>query len=228
MSGGQHTDASRRMYEDAARQQMGGGMVSNQSVRKEPEGVNLQIEQLLDNALSFRQYGIDPVQPTTLQKAHDAIAVMVRRELTTRHTRITDLLGHVALLDRELVQAWNINEREAESHKATVDGWRKACDQKAEQLQQVEGVINRISDVLFEDHEGCGSPDELPDVLVRLFEQIVERGLGAGMLDICGSDHDNDPLWMKLARITQRDPETGNRLPQDEQENVGIGGTEND
>lgn len=195
-------------YEETRGQARGdiaaGAFVSQygESVRRDP---NTTIEDLVHGGLAHRGEHKDA---NTEQKALDGIATVVLRELSNRAKEIQRLRTVENNLSLEMGELRRANEALCEQNKRELACMRSAYTEERNSRSMYERIINEAIKVLGVECDLDGLPQAMRD----FFERIVERGLGYGLFDDPKYEWKNDTLWNRLAAITNRDPETGNRL----------------
>jgi hypothetical protein len=190
--------------------------------RNKPYAVNTSIEDLVNGSLAHRG---KHETANTEQKALDGIATVVLRELSNRTKEIERLRIVEAELNAVIANGLNIMDhdraqfrREIAELKSTANIFEKDYKSILHAADTYEAIIAKVRDLL---PEGEYDIDATPSILRQMLEKIVERGLAGGIFD---DSTVLDSLWRHLSKVTNRDPDSGNRLPAepDEMEVYGV------
>lgn len=156
----------------AARCPDGWGGVAQNTAHHPP--VDDSVETLVSNALLYTREG----NPSTEQKALDAIGVAIRRELRSRLTIITEQDYQVRQLKRELENAQVRNNELAAMHNAE----RTSRAILGNDLRAREHVIDIIVGFFVPEQEGVAYPpyDEVPEYVAHA---LAEHGDDTEKLD---------------------------------------------
>jgi hypothetical protein len=195
---------SRDIYEHAAQHvdaaRSGLAWAYGEQQRIKPYEPNTTIEDLVNGSLAHRG---PHAEVSTEQKALDGIATVVMRELSNRTKEITRLRDVETMLHKQLSEAHAVRVNEQQQFKLDRDALMRARDAANETRNAYSRVIKGVQELLPEKEYDL---EETPKVLRDMLDTIVQGALNYGVFD------DSTDLWLHLAKVTGRDPDTGNRL----------------